>query len=114
MGSSWRIGVDPTEHTSLVTGGPFALARNPIFTAMAAITLGLALMVPNAVALAAWLVLALQLQVRAVEEPYLMSVHGKDYVRYAARVGRFLPGLGRIRPQDRGPSRTGSSSSGEG
>ncbi|MFE0592299.1 methyltransferase family protein [Micromonospora echinospora] len=108
MGSSWRIGVDPTERTSLVTGGPFALARNPIFTAMAATTLGLALMVPNAVALAAWLVLvlALQLQVRAVEEPYLTSVHGADYARYAARVGRFLPGLGRIGPQDRSPTRT--------
>ncbi|MFI6229074.1 methyltransferase family protein [Micromonospora echinospora] len=118
MGSSWRIGVDPTEHTNLVTGGPFALARNPIFTAMAATTLGLALMVPNAVALAAWLVLvlALQLQVRAVEEPYLTSVHGADYVRYAARVGRFLPGLGRIRPQNRSRSRsrTESSSSNEG
>jgi hypothetical protein len=25
-------GVDPTERTQLVTGGPFAVARNPIFT----------------------------------------------------------------------------------
>ncbi|MGC4788720.1 methyltransferase family protein [Micromonospora sp. DT178] len=98
MGTSWRIGVDPGERTSLVTGGAFGLARNPIFTAMAATALGLALMVPNTVALAAWLalVLALQLQVRAVEEPYLIATHGDAYRRYAARVGRFLPGLGRI------------------
>lgn len=98
MGTSWRIGVDPTERTSLVTSGPFALARNPIFTAMAATTLGLALMVPNAVALAAWLilVLALQLQVRAVEEPYLIATHGDAYRRYAATVGRFLPKVGRL------------------
>jgi protein-S-isoprenylcysteine O-methyltransferase Ste14 len=99
MGASWRIGVDPTERTSLVTGGPFALARNPIFTAMATTSLGLTLMVPNVVSVTAWLVLvvALQLQVRAVEEPYLIATHGDAYRRYAAGVGRFLPGLGRLR-----------------
>ncbi|MDO3703981.1 isoprenylcysteine carboxylmethyltransferase family protein [Micromonospora sp. C28SCA-DRY-2] len=98
MGTSWRIGVDPTERTELVTHGAFALARNPIFTAMAATTLGLTLLVPNAVSVAAWLVLvlALQLQVRAVEEPYLLATHGEAYRRYAAGVGRFLPGLGRL------------------
>jgi protein-S-isoprenylcysteine O-methyltransferase Ste14 len=34
MGASWRIGVDPSERTDLVTGGAFALVRNPIFSAM--------------------------------------------------------------------------------
>ncbi len=34
MRSSWRIGVEGTEHTELVTAGLFALVRNPIFTAM--------------------------------------------------------------------------------
>jgi len=61
--------------------------------------IGLVLAVAGvAVTLAAWLVLVLtlQLQVRAVEEPYLLSVHGTDYGRYAARVGRLLPGVGRI------------------
>lgn len=33
MGNSWRIGVDPTERTTLVTNGPFALVRNPTFAA---------------------------------------------------------------------------------
>lgn len=95
MGTSWRIGVDPGERTALVTGGPFALARNPIFTAMVTTSLGLALMVPNVAAIAALvtLVVAVQVQVRAVEEPYLLAVHGDDYRRYAARVGRFLPRL---------------------
>lgn len=97
MGTSWRVGVDPAERTSLVTGGPFAVARHPIFTAMATTTLGLALMVPNLAAVAAFLVLvlAVQLQVRVIEEPYLVATHGDAYRRYAARVGRFLPYLGR-------------------
>ena len=34
MGDSWRIGVDPTETTTLVRQGVFGMVRNPIFTAM--------------------------------------------------------------------------------
>lgn len=99
MGESWRIGVDKAERTDLVTDGPFALVRNPVFAAMLPTSLGLALMVPSWVALAglAALFVALQLQVRVVEEPYLVQTHGERYARYAGRVGRFVPGLGRLR-----------------
>ena len=31
MGTEWRIGIDTTETTGLVTGGAFTIARNPIF-----------------------------------------------------------------------------------
>jgi protein-S-isoprenylcysteine O-methyltransferase Ste14 len=98
MGDSWRIGVDEQEQTALVTSGPFAVVRNPIFAAMLPTSLGLALLVPNVVALAglAALLVALQIQVRLVEEPYLLRSHGEAYGRYAARVGRFVPGLGRL------------------
>ncbi|RSM74883.1 isoprenylcysteine carboxyl methyltransferase [Actinoplanes sp. ATCC 53533] len=95
MGASWRIGVDPQERTALVTASAFAVVRNPIFTAMIVTSAGLALMVPNVVSLAATVVLiaSIQVQVRAVEEPYLVRTHGQAYTDYAARVGRFLPGL---------------------
>lgn len=99
MGDAWRIGVDPEERTELVTSGPFGLVRNPIYSAMIPTVLGLALMVPNVLAIAAFfaLVTALELQVRLVEEPYLLQVHGNAYAEYAARVGRFVPGLGLLR-----------------
>ncbi|MBB4661795.1 methyltransferase [Conexibacter arvalis] len=98
MGTSWRIGVDPAERTALVTTGPFALVRNPIFAAMLPTALGLTLLVPSVIALIglAGLAVALELQVRVVEEPYLRSVHGDAYTAYAARVGRFAPRLGRL------------------
>ncbi|HYH58154.1 MAG TPA: DUF4396 domain-containing protein [Thermoleophilaceae bacterium] len=98
MGESWRIGVDEEERTDLVTTGPFARVRNPIFAAMLPTSLGLTLLVPNAVALAglAALWIALEIQVRLVEEPYLLRTHGEAYGQYAARVGRFVPGLGRL------------------
>jgi len=98
MGDSWRIGVDPAERTSLVTRGAFRLVRNPIFAAMLPTSLGLALMVPSVVAFAGLVALfvALELQVRVVEEPHLARVHGDAYLRYARRTGRFLPGVGRL------------------
>jgi len=99
MGASWRIGVDETERTALITGGPFRLVRNPIFTAAVAVVAGVALAVPNLIA-ATGLAVALigvQLQVRRIEEPYLLRAHGEDYRRYAGRVGRFVPGVGRLR-----------------
>ena len=98
MGDSWRIGVDPGETTALVTSGPFAWVRNPIFSAMIPTAFGLAMMVPNiaSIAGAVGLITALELQVRVVEEPYLRQVHGDAYESYAGRVGRFFPGLGRI------------------
>jgi len=99
MGTSWRIGVDEAERTELVTRGPFAVVRNPIFSAMIPTAAGLVLLVPNVIAIAGFLglVVALELQVRVVEEPYLRRVHGERYAAYAATAGRFLPGIGRLR-----------------
>ena len=93
------MGVDPGEQTRLVTGGPFALVRNPIYAGMIPFFAGIALLVPNPVTIAGavLLVVALELQTRRVEEPYLRKVHGASYADYRARVGRFLPGLGRLR-----------------
>lgn len=94
---SWRIGVDTTERTDLVTDGVFSLVRNPIFSGMLLFGLGSALAVPNWFALIGLLLLAagLEVQVRGVEEPYLLRVHGRSYRSYATRVGRFVPGIGR-------------------
>jgi protein-S-isoprenylcysteine O-methyltransferase Ste14 len=73
MGDSWRVGVDPAERTELVTVGVYARCRNPIYTAIAMMAAGVALLVPNPVSLAAvgLYVVAVELQVRVVEEPYL-------------------------------------------
>ncbi|MDP9188526.1 MAG: isoprenylcysteine carboxylmethyltransferase family protein [Actinomycetota bacterium] len=100
MGSSWRIGVDPSERTELVTGGIFASMRNPIYTFMIVTWTGFALLVPTWVALAAGvlLVAGIQIQVRAVEEPHMIRTHGETYLEWACRVGRFVPGIGRLRP----------------
>ncbi|MDW3221089.1 MAG: isoprenylcysteine carboxylmethyltransferase family protein [Acidimicrobiales bacterium] len=97
MGSEWRIGIDRTEVTGLVTSGVFGLVRNPIFTAMIFTAVGFAVMVPNVIAVIAvvCLVVAIEMQVRFVEEPHLRRLHGTGYGQYAAEVGRFVPLIGR-------------------
>jgi protein-S-isoprenylcysteine O-methyltransferase Ste14 len=97
MGSSWRIGVDPTERTALVSDGLFGWVRNPIFTGMVTAAVGLTLLAPTAltaISVVALLV-AVEVQVRRVEEPHLrLAMPGWN--TYAAHVGRFVPRLGRI------------------
>ncbi len=99
MGESWRIGVDADERTELVTDGAFRLVRNPIFTAMLITATGLAMIIPNVISILGLvaLVVALEVQVRLVEEPYLRTVQGAEYRAYAQSTGRFAPGIGRIR-----------------
>ena len=99
MGDSWRIGVDERETTTLVHTGVFGRIRNPIYTAMFTFGIGITLVTPNLVACAGLILLiaSIQLQVRRVEEPYLSRKHGDAYRAYAAHVGRFVPGIGRIR-----------------
>ncbi len=98
MGENWRIGVSDDQRTDLVTGGWFSICRNPIYTAMIVGWTGFALLVPTWPGFAAVIsvALGLELQVRVVEEPYLLRTHGQAYRAYAARVGRFVPGIGRF------------------
>ena len=76
----------------LVTGGVFALSRNPIYLADAIILAGL-LLIWNAV-LAAPLVPAFMMWIthRYIkgEEAWIGAAYGADYAAYAARVRRWL------------------------
>ena len=96
MTSSGSTGVHSTERTAAVANGIFAVIRNPIFTAMVALQVGVTLIAPTwlAVAGVAAVVLGCQIQTRLVEEPYVLATHGPAYRSYAARAGRFLPALG--------------------
>lgn len=98
MGPAWRPDIPPIEDGELVTVGPFQLVRNPNYVAMLTAGLGAALLAPNLVTLAGWVVLLASLMLTArAEEPLLVTRYGGRYRQYAARVGRFVPGIGRLR-----------------
>lgn len=97
MGASFRIGIDDRP-TSLVTHGVFRLCRNPIFSGLLAFLAGVVLICPAGWSIVGLLVtcLAIRLQV-AFEERHLANMHGATYMAYAARTGRFVPLVGRLR-----------------
>ncbi len=97
MGTSYRFGIDdrPTE---LVRHGLFAVVRNPIYTGILALLGGFALITPCPWTLLLWPAAALGFARQArLEERQLLAIHGDSYRDYAARVGRFVPGTGRLR-----------------
>ena len=99
MGASWRIGVEESESTELVTHRLYARVRNPIYSGMMMFGLGLLLLIPHlymAPILAAGY-LSIELHVRKVEEPYLRRHHGPVYATYFDRTGRYLPKFKRQR-----------------
>jgi protein-S-isoprenylcysteine O-methyltransferase Ste14 len=90
--------------SSLVTGGIFAVCRNPLYVGNALILGGLLLVcnAPLAYALAgAFFVFAYWCIIRA-EETFLLGTFGQDYVEYCRQVHRWLPDLRRLPAATRG------------
>lgn len=92
LGLSWRIGFDPeAQATALVTEGAYRWSRNPIYLGMAASAVGMLLVLPNALTLAAAVLAVVLLQIRVrVEEQWLLATHGDAYRVYCARTPRWL------------------------
>lgn len=97
MGPAWRADIPPGRNARLVTRGPFAVVRNPNYVAMLGVGLATVSLAPGLLTIGGWVCLlgSLLLTARA-EEPELRGRYGEEYARYAARVGRFLPGIGRL------------------
>lgn len=79
--------------------GLHARTRNPGLTGVVVATAGLLLMVPTVMGVLAMvlIVVAVQVQARAVREPRLAAAYGAAYAGYVLRSGRFLP---RLRPAE--------------
>ena len=80
----------PVEH--IATGGPFRYTRNPGYLSMAMIYAGIA-----TIANALWALLLLPVALLAIrrgvierEEDYLERKFGEEYLRYKARVRRWI------------------------
>ncbi len=91
----FRAGVDPDPcgpTTAIVSTGPFARSRNPIYVSFNVVYVGVAFVV-NTVWLTAFLPIGITLVyygVIAREESYLEREFGDQYRHYKARVRRWV------------------------
>ncbi|MFS4472967.1 methyltransferase family protein [Chryseobacterium sp. T20] len=91
MKNSWRIGIDGSTKTDLVTHGLFRFSRNPIFLGMTISLVGFFLAFPTVIAFAFLLTgsILMQIQIR-LEEEHLLKEHGQIYSTYKKKVKRML------------------------
>ena len=96
MGRSWRVGID-TEKTDLVTTGLYSVIRAPIYAGVLVCVAGVVALAPHPALLAGYPVLlgTLMWQARR-EEQHMRSLHPEAFDEWAARTGRFLPGVGKL------------------
>ena len=95
MGRDWRVGVDESEPTGLITHGIYRYVRNPIYTGVYVFGLGVWFLLPGV-----WMsvgvvmgFISIELQVRFVEEPHLRRLHGVAFEEYQRSSGRYFPKL---------------------
>lgn len=98
LGASWRIGIDESARPGLVTNGLYQVCRNPIFLAILVTLTGYTILIPTRLSLILLVgaFIGMRQQVKT-EEAHLLRAYGDDYRAYARRVGRFVPGIGRLR-----------------
>lgn len=91
IGEHWGLGVPATALPSLVSFGPFAISRNPVFLGVIGEAVGLFLASPTAITLMALTAIwfGAQVQIR-FEEDSLRATYGPDYIAYCRRVRRWL------------------------
>jgi len=92
LGVQWASEVTVLAGHELITAGPYAVVRHPIYLAVASMALGTVLVHPSAATgcLAVGLAGGIALKVRA-EERALGAVLGGRHAAYAARVPAILP-----------------------
>ena len=94
MGDTWRIGVNRSEKTSLITRGPYNFIRHPIYGFQIVMLIGALLLLPTIFSLIIIVVHFLCVQSKADdEENYLLGAHGGTYRAYLKRTGRLFPKL---------------------
>jgi protein-S-isoprenylcysteine O-methyltransferase Ste14 len=94
LGRQWSPQLQLRERHRLVTTGPYARIRHPLYTAMFGYSAGLALVTANWVFLAFALLAIVATTVRVPkEEKMMIDEFGEDYEAYMRRSGRFFPRL---------------------
>lgn len=82
----------PKEDSRLITGGIYRWVRHPLYASLMALGSGWALLRGSWTALGITLVMIVFLRFKAAREETWLTERFPDYVDYARRVARFIPG----------------------
>ena len=86
----------PRENAPLITGGVYGLMRSPIYAGLMTGGIALVLVGESAWHIVAWIALVGLLSVKTRWEERMLVAGHPDYRSYGTRVGRFVPGIGRL------------------
>jgi protein-S-isoprenylcysteine O-methyltransferase Ste14 len=91
MHADWRSGIDQDNAPNLITSGPYARSRNPLFLAVMLGQLGFSLALPSVFSVVCLLVGVWVLRRQALAEETALAEHyGEPYTRYRQQVPRWL------------------------
>jgi len=95
LGKQWALAARLVEGHKLVTAGPYAYVRNPIYTGMLGMLIATGLAMEHWTALIVAVILfavGMVIRVRS-EEKLLRAAFGEDFERYVKRVPAVVPGI---------------------
>lgn len=92
MRDSWRAGVSETDKTELVTDGIYQISRNPAFLGFDLVYIGVLLMFFNWIlfVVSIFAMVMFHLQIVNLEEDFLTTAFGEEYLEYKRKVNRYL------------------------
>lgn len=92
MKDNWRAGVQREDKTSLVTNGIYSISRNPAFLGFDLMYIGILFTFFNWFLCFAtsFVIIFFHLQIVNVEEDFLIEAFGEEYLKYRAKVCRYL------------------------
>jgi protein-S-isoprenylcysteine O-methyltransferase Ste14 len=92
LGQLWSAQLEIRAAHRLITTGPYARVRHPMYTAILGWLVGLGLVIANWIPLAVTALVAIFLGLRVQrEEQMMVERFGDEYREYMKRTGRFLP-----------------------
>jgi len=91
FGDSLRVGIDEKAPAKLMTGGMFAVSRNPLYLCFFLLLIGLVLIYRNLLMAAAAVFFAAMIHRQILkEEAFLKKHYGGEYEDYCRKVRRYL------------------------
>lgn len=94
MKDNWRAGIisKKDDNTKLVTNGIYQISRNPAFLGFDLVYIGILMTFFNCILLIVSLfgILMFHIQIVNVEEDFLISTFGNEYLNYMKKVNRYI------------------------